>query len=91
MRDRSGASTSQFVVSQSLFCQIENGVELSAARAAQRGREIRERARAEEDELLWQKKEEARKQAEKNDEKKMEREKVNVEDLRAKRLAALGV
>ena len=63
----------------------------SPRRAAQNARAIREKSRQEEDERLRLMKEEARKVAEKNEEKKREKEKVDVADLRAKRLQALGL
>ena len=91
VRDRSGASLSQAFASQSHSTQVEDSVEFSVERAAQRGREIRARAKEEEEERLKKKKEEARKQAERNEERKKEMEKIDVEDLRAKRLAALGL
>ena len=64
--------------------------DFSPRRAAQNARAIREKSRQEEDERLRLLKEEARKVAEKNEEKKREKEKVDVADLRAKRLQALG-
>jgi len=62
-----------------------------AARAAERARAIRAEAREKEEEQLAKKKEEARQQADRNEQKTQEKEKVDVADLRAKRLQAMGL
>lgn len=59
--------------------------------AAEKSRALKEADKQKEEEALRKKKDDARRQAERNEEKERNREKVDLEDVRAKRLQHLGM